>query len=117
MNRPFIPPSHRQALRLSRKLGRRGVDVNFTLGSTDVIIEVGRRVVHITPDGDVRPALKPRRTSLGWRADPQGIAAYHHRMQALYLSMAASARLMGSCQSGRIFVDSARLDRLYGRAF
>jgi hypothetical protein len=117
MNMQFTAPSHKQALRLSRRLRRHGIDVNFTLGSTDVVIEVGRRVVHINPTGDIRQALKPQRTSLGWRADPQGLAAYHHRMQALYLGMAASARAMGSYQSGRVFTDSARLDRLYGSAF
>lgn len=91
--------------------------VNVSILSPDVMIEVGRRVIHITPEGNIRQAIRPQRTSLCWRADPQGIAAYHHRMHALYLAMAANARSVRSYSSGRVFADSARLDRLYGSAF
>lgn len=118
ITRQMAPPSHKRALRLARALDRRNISVvNFTLLGSDVTMEVGRRVVQITPEGNIRQALKPQRTSLGWRADPQGMSAYHMRMAALYLAMAANARSVRSASSGRVFVNSARFDRLYGSAF
>lgn len=108
-------PSHKQALRLSRRMHRRGIHtVNFCLLSTDVTMEVGRRVVQIMPTGEIRQQMRPSRTTLGWRADPQGLSAFRNRIQAIYMERAAVARSEQKARQGRIMVDAARFDRLYG---
>lgn len=105
----------KQAIRLSRRCHRHGVhNVNFSITLADITMEVGRRVVHINTDGEIRQQFRPAYTSLGWRADQQGMTAFRSRIQAIYMMRAAISRSNHRASEGRIMVDAARLDRLYG---
>lgn len=112
------PPAIKQALRLARRLRQHRIrHVNFLsilCDSDGVVVEVGRRVVRIDGDGNIRQEMRPQHTSYGWRADPQGLRAHRARAHVLYLTMAASGRSLQAYQSGRIMVGSARFDRMYG---
>lgn len=110
------PPAIKTALRLARKLRARKIDANFLsllFDGESVNIEVGRRVVRVTEEGDIVQDFRPQHTRMGWRADPQGMGALHRRQHARYLMWAKACRRTRSYREARIMIDSARFDRLY----
>lgn len=112
-------PAIKQAIRFARRLREHRIhNANFLSLFCDgegAVVEIGRRVVRIDEDGNIKQEMRPQRTRFGYRADPQGLAAHRRRMHATYLAVAAGGRRgLGAINAGRIMVDAARFDRLYG---
>lgn len=110
------PPVIKQAIRFARRLRARNISAVFPIVVDDMIgasILVGSRIAHIDSQGSITPQLKPAPVDGAWRFDRQGYSAWRERSHARYLTWAASDRRLTMYHAGRVYVDCARVDRLY----
>ena len=82
-------------------------------GRTSYKVAVGKRAVHVFDDGSVVPAL----VRLNDCMDHEAFITQRHRMHAIYLAMAASARKRGDFSLARNMISVAIEERLHERSY
>jgi hypothetical protein len=90
------PSIVKHTIRFCRRLREHGIYHYDTPAAVDsdhgCNVIVGKRVVLIHPEGDIRQALKPHLTVRGWMFDPKAMPAYNARYHAIWMDMAATSR-------------------------